>query len=155
MIPNVTQSDVNDYFMRQKSYTLRARALYRFKRKQVISYGYFELAQADLADMSSVKRYNHGYTYILLLVDCLSKMIYTRPLKRKMGAGTTAAMKDIFNSFPTDRMFIHIQVDGGSEFFNKDMSALMEANGVTLFRTQQLDVKASVSEVGKNVTNNC
>ena len=112
-LPNVTRKSVVEYFSRQKAYTNRARAKYKFKRCQVVSYDIYDLAMADLADMSSLKRHNMGYRYILLVVDVLSKMIWTRPLKRKSGQETTEAMADIFASLPEGQMFLKLQTDAG------------------------------------------
>ena len=146
-IPHVNQKVVNRFFSRQIGYTNRARAKYKYKRRQVVSYDYFDLAQADLADMSRLKRYNNGYAYILVVVGVLSKMVWTRPLKRKTGDETSKAMKDIFESFPKNKMFMRLQTDRGSEFYCRPFSKLMEEQGIVLFSSEQYDVKASIAEV--------
>ena len=146
-IPTITLKVVKEFFSRQKGYTNRAMGKYKFKRRQVVSYDYFDLAHADLADMSRLKRYNSVYSYILVVVGVLSKMVWTRPLKRKTGAETSEAMKDIMASFPKNKMFMRLQVDAGSEFFNAPMRDLMSKHGITIFHTEQYDVKASVAEV--------
>ena len=146
-IPGLTKRTVDLFFSRQKGYTNRAPAKYRFKRRQVVSHDYFDLAQADLADMTSLKRFNNGYAHILLVVGVLSKMVWTRPLKRKTGEETSKAMKDIFDSFPEGKMFMRCQTDAGTEFFNSHMKKVMQENGVVLFHTEQYDVKSSLAEV--------
>ena len=113
LLPDVTRKRVYEYFSRQKAYTNRARAKYKFKRRQVVSYDIYDLAMTDLGDLSSLKRFNSGYRYILLVVDVLSKMIWTRPLKRKTGKETTEAMADIFQSLPKGKMFMRMQSDAG------------------------------------------
>ncbi len=79
----------------------------------MVSYGIYDLAMTDLGDMSSLKRFNSGYRYILLVVDVLSKMVWTRPLKTKTGKETTEMMADIFNSLPEGKVFIRMQSDAG------------------------------------------
>lgn len=146
-LPALTRNHVYKYFSRQKAYTNRARAKYKFKRRQVVSYDIYDLAMTDLADMSSLKRSNNGYQYILLVVDVLSKMIWTRPLKRKTGKETTEAMASIFASLPKGKTFQKMQSDAGGEYLNAYMRELMKDNGVTMFHTENYDVKASVAEV--------
>ena len=112
-IPTITRKHVYEYFSRQKAYTNRARAKYKFKRRQVVSYDIYDLAMTDLGDLSSLQRFNSGYRYILIVVDVLSKMVWTRALKRKTGKETTEAMADIFKSLPKGKMFMRMQSDAG------------------------------------------
>ena len=146
-MPTLSRKRVYEYFSRQKAYTNRACAKYKFKRRQVVSYDIYDLAMTDLGDMSSLKRFNSGYRYILLVVDVLSKMIWTRPLKRKTGKETMEAMADIFKSLPKGKTFLKMQSDAGGEYLNSWMRQLMKENGVTTFHTENYDVKASVAEV--------
>ena len=145
--PMLSRKHVIEYFSRHKAYTNRARAKYKFKRRQVVSYDIYDLAMADLGDMSSLKSHNDGYRYILVVVDVLSKMLWTRALERKTGQETMEAMADIFKSLPEGKIFMKMQTDAGGEFRSGLMRDLMAKNAVTMFHTENYDVKASVAEV--------
>ena len=55
----------------------------KFPRRRVIARFPFELFMADLFEYPEYKFVNRGYKYILLMIDCFTKMIYVAPMKRK------------------------------------------------------------------------
>ena len=61
------------------------------------------------------KKANNGYKYILLLIDCFTKMIYGRPLKTKNQFDTATAFESIFRDFT--EFPNTIITDDGLEFF--------------------------------------
>ncbi len=68
---------------------LYRRALKNFPRRKTIIKGLDDLWQADLAVMLNEKKYNRGYTNILLVIDCFSKFLWTLPLKTKNGLNSS------------------------------------------------------------------
>ena len=45
------------------------------------------------------KHANGGYCYILLVIDCFTKVVYARPLKTKNQFDTALAFESIFKDF--------------------------------------------------------
>ena len=51
--------------------------------------------QSDLIDMQSLKRFNRGHKYILVVVNNFSKFTYVEPLKTKGGMEVAEAFERI------------------------------------------------------------
>lgn len=54
-----------------------------FQRRRVIVRGIDETWQADLVVMEAYSRQNKGYSYILTVIDIMSKFAWAVPLKDK------------------------------------------------------------------------
>ena len=52
---------------------------------------------ADLIDYQKLSLQNRGYKYILLVIDCFTKMIYIAPLKTKNQFDTAIAFENLLN----------------------------------------------------------
>ena len=66
---------------------------------------------------------NSGYNYILVVIDCFSKKLWTRPLKTKRGQETAQALRSILESmkYPVQTMIF----DEGLEYVNQYVSNLL------------------------------
>ena len=98
---------------------------------------------ADLIDVSRYRKKNKNITFLLLIIDCFSRLVKIYPLKNKSGKVVTEAFKKYFKETPhTPR---HLQVDNGLEFYNKDMTELLRSKGVNRFSIFS-ETKASIAE---------
>ena len=68
--------------------------------------------QADLVDMSRLKKSNEGTTFLLTVIDVFSKWAWCIPLKNKSAASLVAAFKQLLR----ERSPLTLQTDKGSEF---------------------------------------
>lgn len=102
---------------------IHRKAYKKFPRKHVKVFGIDDLWQIDLFEMIPYSKYNSGYKYILLVIDCFSKYVFVRKLKSKNGLEVTNQMKSIFTEHK--RSPSHIQSDLGREFYNKNFKDLM------------------------------
>lgn len=103
----------------------------RYPRRKIILKGVNESWFTDLIVLPSYKDKNDGYTYILVIVDGLSKYLRAAPLKTKQSQEVAAAFETIFKSGITPA---NIQSDGGSEYrgaFDK----LMKKYNINHYRT--------------------
>ena len=57
----------------QDAYNLHKLVRHRFPRRNYHVFSPFEVWEADLADFRSLKTYNDGYAYILVVIDALSR----------------------------------------------------------------------------------
>ena len=65
---------------------LHRRALKKFVRKQEVKLlGIDDLWQADLFELTPYAKENGGYKYVLVVIDCFSKFLWTRSLRSKNG----------------------------------------------------------------------
>src|SRR5688500_15481928 len=80
---NIRKVDIENFLQRHRTYTLHRQKRIKFKRARTIPAGYCTDLQVDLADMQSLARNNHGYKYILVGIDLLSKRVFAEPIKSK------------------------------------------------------------------------
>ena len=94
----------------------------KFKKRRVLVGGIDKIWTADLADMSALSKDNHGYTFLLLVIDTFSKYGWVIPLKDKKGQTVADALKTIFEERKPEKLW----TDKGKEFYNKDVKDLVE-----------------------------
>lgn len=138
----LTKKDVNIWLSGQDAYTLHKPVKRRFLRRKTIVSGINDQFQADLVEMQDFKTENKGYAYILTVIDVFSKFAWALPLKTKTGKDVATALSQVFQK-QTCRV---LQSDFGSEFYNREVKALLEKNSVEHFSTYNNDIKASVIE---------
>lgn len=66
-----------------------------FERRTVILNGLNDMFDADSVDMQGYYRENKGYKYILVVINCFSKFVWTLPLKTKTGQMIDAMEKTV------------------------------------------------------------
>ena len=113
-----------------------------YPRRKVEVVGIDETWQGDLVDMKAYKDYNRGYTFLLTVIDNVSKFAWTVPLKKKSGNELKEAFKKIFK---TKRVPKKLHVDFGTEFYNTNVKKLLKDNGVHLYSTYG-NMKATIIE---------
>lgn len=122
-----------------------------FPRRHTIIKGYRDLFQIDLGEFHYAKE-NNGYKYILFVIDCYSKFLWTRALKSKNAEETTSAMKDVLKEvgYPPPR---NIQSDDGTEFWNHRFAKLMKQNNINHYSTYSTLKAAIVERVIRTIKN--
>lgn len=116
----------------------------KFRRCRTIIKGLDDLWQADLAEFRSYSESNRGHNYALVVIDCFSKYLWTRPLKTKTATEVCAAMTDVLEN-SDGRVPKHLQTDQGTEFFNRQFGTLMRKYKITHYNTYSV-IKASMAE---------
>ena len=100
-----------------------------------------DLWQIDLLDMQKFASQNSGFRYMCVVIDCFSKFLWVKPLKNKTAKSIVKALALLLM---TERPKL-LQADQGSEFFNKDVTRMLQAFGPRLYHTYS-DKKASIVE---------
>lgn len=100
-----------------------------FPRRRSVMRGIFDTLQADLIEMPP----DRNRKYSLTVIDTFSKMAYVRPLKTKTGAEVTRAMKSVLDSI--GHPVKNLQVDLGKEFYNADMTRLLDKYRINRYST--------------------
>ena len=67
--------------------------------------------------MHAFSKDNNGIKYLLTVIDMFSKFVWIVPLKRKTGQ----QVANVFSSILKERRTSKTWVDGGREFYNKDV----------------------------------
>ena len=95
-VTRLPQKAVTAWLSAQDTYTLHKPARRHFKRRQVIVGGMHQQWQADLVDMSKVKRFNDGMAFLLTMIDVFSKVAWCVPMKNKSAASLVKALQSKF-----------------------------------------------------------
>ena len=110
--------------------------------------------QADLIDISGLKRANDNVTFLLVVIDIFSRKIWVMPLKRKTGKETASALRAWFENALADededdrRSFL---TDSGKEFLNAEVRSLMREKGVRMYQAKNVNKAAIVERVNKSL----
>lgn len=75
--------------------------------------------QADLIDISRLKKHNRGVTFILVVIDSFTKKAWVRELQTKSARTTLAAIESIIESESMGQKPEAIFFDRGTEFTNR------------------------------------
>jgi transposase InsO family protein len=98
--------------------------------------------EINLADLSSLSRYNDKHKYLLNVIDIFSRYAWSVPLKEKTGTSITAVLKSLFQN----RKPITIQSDKGTEFVNASVQQYLKRQGVKFHTTNNPEIKGAIIE---------
>lgn len=122
-----------------------------FDRRSVILKGIDDLWQADLMDMQNLRKYNNGYNYILLVIDCFSKYAWAEPLKSKNKIDVTNAFGNILSK--SQRKPVNLQTDSGTEFYNTSFQTLIRRFNINHYSTFSTKKASIVERLIKTIKN--
>lgn len=111
------------------------------RRKYIVS-GINSLWQCDLSDLPQLAKFNNGYRYILLKIDVFSRKANAVPLKTKSGKDVSNSFKKMIQEEKPEKL----QTDRGKEFLNSDFQALLKANNIHHYVSNNQEIKASLVE---------
>ena len=78
----------------------------------------------DLVDMQLITKYNKGISYLLCVIDIVSKYAWATLLKDKIGVSISDAFQKILNN--SRRKPNKIWVHQGSQFYNTHFKKMIE-----------------------------
>ena len=112
----INKDDVKKFLQSFEPYTIHKPMRKKFPRRRVVVPRIDHTWQADLVDVSKFSDENEGYKFLLTCIDIFSKYAWVVPLMNKNGKTVTEAFKSIYGQRKCEKL----QVDKGSEFYNKD-----------------------------------
>lgn len=121
---------------------LHKNARVNFPRRKVILKDIDDLWQADLIDMQVMSRVNHGFNYILVVIDCFSKFAWAVAIKHKNKESVSLAFQQILRN---GRVPKNLQTDLGKEFYNNLFKNLIDKYKINHYSTYSTK-KASIVE---------
>lgn len=140
----VRSADAHAWLQEQDVYTLHKNYRKTFDRRKVHAPGLLHTVHGDLADMQSLAKYNDGYRYFLIIVDCYSRRFFAEPVKSKSSSDMEAAFDKIFSSnggwLPSS-----LVTDQGMEFYANRMKQYFTAHNISHYSTKS-EIKASLAE---------
>lgn len=129
----------------QDSYTLHKPLRRRYPRRFYDVYNIDDLWEADIIDMAAIKSYNDNYTYLLVVIDVLSKYAWVEKLFDKTCASVIKALENILNRSEGRRPII-LQTDRGKEFVGVVTQSFLKKAKIGFRVARNPDVKAAVVE---------
>lgn len=106
--------------------------------------------QADLVDYSMYAQYNRSWKYILMIMDIFSRKAWGFPLKTKSGAEVSRILKLFLDTHPVPE---RLQVDQGTEFYNRNVKKVLEDKNVELFSIFSPYKCAHVERLNRTIKN--
>ena len=140
----VSRASVANYLAKQLPYSIHKPARHTFTRNRTYVGHIDQQWQADLAGMQTLVNENDGYRYILTCIDILSRYAWAIPVRSKGSKDMVIAFKKLFRA-AHPRLPQRLQTDKGKEFFNREVSALLQKHGIHHFASNS-DQKAAVVE---------
>ena len=125
ILPSIKGDDDVNFFKGQKAYTLHRDTNKIFLHRRVLAPKPGIIASCDLADLTSLARYNEGYKYILVFVDVFSRFAQCIPLNRKDSNSVHDALNKILNSNYFNNLK-RLNTDEGKEFCNQKVDKLIK-----------------------------
>jgi hypothetical protein len=140
----ISRSQVETFLHDQHTYSLHKQARRNFARNKTYVRGIDEQWQADLADMQSLAKHNHGFKYLLTVIDVFSKFAWVIPIKDKRANTLVGAFNLLFQK-SSPRIPRKVQTDKGKEFLNGPVKDFLAKMKIHLFSSES-DKKAAIVE---------
>lgn len=115
----------------------------RYPTRKVILRGISDLIQFDLAEMQDYSKENNGNRYILVGINCFSKVAFAVPLLNKTAKVVAKAADKLLEASKT--AFKLCQTDAGSEFLSVEFQRMLASRNIKHYTTYS-DFKASIVE---------
>ena len=116
----------------QNTYTLHKPVRKTFPRNPYTVTNIDDVWEMDLADLSSLSKYNETYKYLLNVIEVFSRYAWSVPLKDKTGTSIKAALKYLFRY----RKPITIQSDKCTAIVNTTVRRYLKSQDVNFHTTQ-------------------
>ena len=140
-----SHKEVLNWLQEQDAYNLHRRLRKKFERRSYNVSNMNDLWEIDLMDLRSLKHENDGHTFVLVVIDVLSKYAFAEPMKNKSAETVTEAFRGILNR-SEGRIPITLQSDKGKEFINKKFQAYLKEQNIVFRLVRDPDVKAACVE---------
>ena len=129
----VSRHQVEKLLLKELSYTLHKPVHKIFFQNKIIVFYIDELLSMDLCDKSSLNHFNDGETFILSIIDVLSKIGFARSLKDKKGPTVLKAFLNILKE--SGRRPTKVQTDAGVEFTNRGFKSTLKKQNIPFYVT--------------------
>jgi hypothetical protein len=125
-----------DAYTRHKPYKRR------FTRHKTQTWSIDRQWQIDLIDMRDGEKENGGMKYILTGIDVFSRYAFAEPVHSKKASDVLTAFKKMTKKRKPEK----VQCDKGKEFHNKLFKEYIESEDITMFTSENDDVKCALVE---------
>lgn len=148
-IPRLKKKHVYDFIKKQQAYTKHKQFRPVQRYRKVFTKRAFYLVQMDLLDFQRWSSENDDFNYVCCAIDTFTKKLWTFPLVTKTG-------QELYNAlffFLTENRPEKVQVDQGTEFFNKRFKGLLHQLGIKMYNTWSIKKASIVERVQRTLRN--
>lgn len=138
---NYTLSNIENWLKKQETYTLFKPIAEKGKRPRVVVPDKFYQFDADTMNMVKWGKFNEGNSYILIIIDILSRFTWTFPLHTVSGKETVQNLQKLFSHQKCDVF----RTDSGPEFRNKWVKTYLQELKIKHVMTRN-ETKANYAE---------
>ena len=144
-VPNFS-AKINDFLRKNEIHSKYRRIVkHKFPRRRIIVNYPYQIFMSDLIEysQSGMRFANQGYVYILIFIDCFTRKVFARPLKKKNAIEMSHAINSILNdleNYPNS-----IITDEGLEYYNSKVRTIF-ANHAIHHYSIKTKMKASIVE---------
>ncbi|XP_077270152.1 uncharacterized protein LOC143901600 [Temnothorax americanus] len=143
--PNVFRNEVTRWLETQDAYTLHRPSRKKFSRLHYNVSNIDDVWEADLIELRNLKSYNDGYSYVLVIIDVLSKYVWVETLRYKTSEHVTTAFQRVLSK-SDGRVLVYLQTDKGKEIIGRPLQKFLEENDIRFRVARNPDIKAAVVE---------
>ena len=133
MITNPKGSVFKSISNQQPADELQKPIIKKFKEGRIYSSFKDNILGVNLADMQLIGKYNKGITFLICMIDILSKSAWAVSLKKKQRITIVNAFQSIWGSSKIKRK--NIWVYEGSEFYKKSFKKWLKDNYIKMYST--------------------
>lgn len=143
--PNFS-SKIIDFLRKNDTHSKYRRVVkHKFPRRRIIVHYPFQIFMSDLIEYSQqgMRFANRGYVYILIFIDCFTKKVFARPLKKKNAIEMANATESILNDL--DHFPNTVITDEGLEYYNSKVRSIFAEKSIHHYSIKT-KMKASIVE---------
>jgi len=137
-----SKKDIKKWIQSQEVYTTNRLVKHKIKRHKVIAPYIDYMWDADTASLVNYKEDNDGKGYFVLVIDIMSRYVWTQAVKTPSASEILKVFKTILKSNRKPEL---LRTDKGTEFVNKFANPFFKKQKIKHFVTQN-EVKASYGE---------
>ena len=127
----VSRSKMKRFLHTEPAYTKYRTVRRKTPRLKVIVYDIDEIWSIDLAYVDKLADYNKNIKYLMVAVDCMSRVLRVQPLKSKYANSTAEAFKQMIKTKQPKKVW----VDKGTEF-KGSFKTLCEEKDIETYTTE-------------------
>ena len=146
--PHLNKRDsakVFDWLTEQDAFTLHRQVRKKFPRRSYHVSNIDDLWEIDLMDLRTLKSDNDDNTFVMVVIDVLSKFAFAEPLKKKNASCVCEGFRNVLDR-AGGRLPIILQSDRGKEFTNKTFQDFLKKQHILFRIAPSPDVKAACAE---------
>jgi len=143
-LSKVADQPTKEWLSGQETCTLHRPVRRNFQRPGIIVSDIDDQWQADLIDLTKLKKFNNGHKFMLIVIDVCSKFARAEPLKNKTSKSILKVFAKIVNRSGRKPLFLY--TDRGLEFTNKLFQRWLKKKQIHFLTPQNQETKAAIAE---------